>query len=450
MPIITDFQAEVDFEQTSYSPDIPINIGSRVTITQCLKKDTGEFLTLQETQRFMEENIPKTSICVLLDNSGSMDGSPLENAKKVIKYFVQHVLSSNDYFSLITFNSRCNLVINQMKIKGNLEHILTEVSMITASSTTNIPDAIKMGLDVMKRTTLGYTKNIILFTDGMNTVGPRNCKEIIQKLNDEIPDWSKSSINCCSLGGDVDLETLNTISKESESKIIVIEESSDIIPNFVDMFMNLIHQNNQELLIRFEHTENLPKKLMMTDLREIYSTDKVQKYRLPKTVIGEKNKFNICFPEVNCSYFDHLKIEIEIHDTKTKTVVSNPIIFYPIFSIEDNYDFNYEISLDFLEIEYQKLMKQFNSSYDKSILKSFYNKCKNSEIPVDNPRMKELLSNLEEFNKPMDNYRRARISMYSSPYVLPTRSAAAPIVDDDDEDDSPLRTMSSQLYSQIC
>ena len=82
-----------------------------------------------ETQKYMEDNRNKTSICVLLDKSGSMDGYPLENAKKVIKHMVQYVLCPNDFFSLITFDSTCNLVINKMMIGGNLEHILTEISM---------------------------------------------------------------------------------------------------------------------------------------------------------------------------------------------------------------------------------------------------------------------------------------------------------------------------------
>jgi hypothetical protein len=73
---------------------------------------------------------------------------------------------------------------------------------------------------------LYYTKNIILFTDGMNTVGPRNCKDIISKLDSDNQEWSKTSINCCGFGNDVDLETLNQISKESESKIIVISLKS--------------------------------------------------------------------------------------------------------------------------------------------------------------------------------------------------------------------------------
>lgn len=437
------FKAEVEFEQDKYNPDKPNNIGSRISIIQSLKKSNGDELTIEETQKYMEDNRNKTSICVLLDKSGSMDGFPLENAKKVIKHMVQYVLCPNDYFSLITFDSTCNLVINKMMIGGNLEHILTEISIIESGSCTNIPDAIKLGLDIMNTPLEGYSKNIILFTDGQNTIGPRNCKEIISELNNANPDWSKTSINCCGFGSEVDLETLNLISKESESKIIVIEHQSNIISDFVDMFLNLIHQNNKEVLIRFEHSDQmLPENLMMSELREVYKSSNVQKYRLPKTIIGENNKFNISFQNIEASYFTNLKIELEIHDIKHKSYESQKIEFQPIYLIGEPEIINYEISIDFLEIEYQKTMKIFNQSNDNTILKKFYKRCKNTGIPVDNPRFKELISNLEKFKKPINNYNRARLSMYSSPYVIQSRN-------NDEVIDSPLRYMSSQMTSEI-
>jgi len=444
MSIKPYFKTTVDFEQDKYNPGIENNIGSRVTITQSLQKNNGVELNMEEIKKYMEENRTKTSICVLIDKSGSMNGEPLENAKKVIKYMVQHVLSPTDYFSLVTFDNNCHLLIDMMMISDNIEFILTQISMIEAGYTTNIPDAIKMGLDIMSKPLDGYTKNIILFTDGQNTVGPKNCKDIISKLNSDNPEWSKTSINCCGFGNNVDLKTLDIISKESESKIIVIDHSSNIISDFIDMFLNLIHQNDKEVLIRFEHPVILIDNLMKTELKEVYKSHCVQKYRLPKTIIGEESKFNISFQNVNKSYFTNLKIELEIHNLKKKSSENHLINFKPNFVVGEEPEINYELLMDFIEIEYQMIMKIFNKSEDINIIDKFYKKTMHSVVPVDNPRFKELLSNLEKLKKPIDSYNRARLSMFSSPHVIQnTRN------DDVLDNRTPLRSMSSQMSSQI-
>lgn len=444
MSIKQFFDDNVIFEQNNYDPDIPNNIGLRIEITQRLKDSDNKLLNMIETQNFMQENRSKTSICVLLDNSGSMSGPPLENSKKVIKYFVQNVLHSKDYFSLITFNSEARMVINKMIIENNVEDILTKISMIEASSYTNIPDAIKMGISTMEGNLDGYTKNILLFTDGMNTIGPKDCKEIISCLNTTLPNWHKNSINCCGFGSDVDLETLNVISKESESKIMVIDNSSDIIHDFIDMFLNLIHQNDKEVLIRFEHQEELSKELVKTDLKEVYFTSKVQKFRIPKTIIGESNKINISFENVNLDYFSKLKVELEIHDIKNKTYENKIIIIQPTFEKSDEIEFNYDVTIDFLDFEYQKIMKIFSKNNDTSMLKKFSKKCKNSGVPIDNPRLKELISNIKKISYETDDYQRARLTMYASPYVVPSNgNQSGGFVD------SPLRSLSSQMASNI-
>lgn len=446
MSVSRFLDTNVTFEQNIYNTQILNNIGSRIEVTQKLRKSDGSVLTVEETKDYMEKNRNNTSICVLLDNSGSMSGKPLENSKKVIKYFVQNVLGSKDYFSLITFNSEAIVVINKMLVGENVEYILTQISLIQAGSCTNIPDAISTGLNLMKDNLDGYTKNIILFTDGVNTVGPRNCNEIISNLNSVNPNWSKTSINCCGLGKDVDLETLNMISKESESKIMVIEKSSDIIPDFVDMFLNLIHQNNKEILIRFEHKTKLPKNLMNTELKEVYSSDTVQKFKIPKSILGEPFKFNICFEFLQPEYFSDLNIEFEIHDIKNKFSESIPLIYKPNFQDSDEIVFNHDITIDLLENEYQKIMKIYNQSFDSSILQKFTQKCKKTNIPVDHPRLKELLQILSKFEQPMDNYERGRLSIYSSPYALTSNVRQN---GGSQQTDSPLRTLSSQLASQI-
>jgi Mg-chelatase subunit ChlD len=446
MSVSRFLDTNVIFEQNKYNTQILNNIGSRIEITQKLRHPDNTILTVEETKNFMEQNRNKTSICVLLDNSGSMHGNPLENSKKVIKYFVQNVLGSKDYFSLITFNSEAVVVINKMMIEDNIEYILTQISLIEAGSCTNIPDAISTGLTLMNDDLEGYTKNILLFTDGVNTVGPRDCAEIMSNLNSINPDWSKTSINCCGLGKDVDLETLNMISKESESKIMVIEKTSDIIPDFVDMFLNLIHQNDKEILIRFEHKTKIPENLINSELKEVYSSDTVQKFKIPKTIIGEPFKFNVCFEFLQPEYFSDLRVEFEIHDTKHKYSEIVPIIYEPNFEDGDDIEFNHDITIDLLENEYQKIMKIYNQSLDTSLLQKFSQKCKKSGIPVDNPRLKELLEILNKFDEPMDDYERGRLTLYSSPYVLASNLSQN---GGGQNLDSPLRTLSSQLASQI-
>ena len=104
MSIIPIYETTFTNEQDKYNPDSLNNICTRLSVVQKLKNSNNELLSVEETQKYMESTRQKTSICILLDRSGSMEGEPLENSKKVINYFIQNILSSEDYFSLITFN----------------------------------------------------------------------------------------------------------------------------------------------------------------------------------------------------------------------------------------------------------------------------------------------------------------------------------------------------------
>jgi Mg-chelatase subunit ChlD len=450
MSIIPIYETTFTNEQDKYNPDSLNNICTRLSVVQKLKNSNNELLSVEETQKYMESTRQKTSICILLDRSGSMEGEPLENSKKVINYFIQNILSSEDYFSLITFNSSASVLIEKMKVGGNIEYILTNVAMIEADGTTNIPDAIELGIRNTRDVPEGYSKNIILFTDGLNTVGPKGHNEIKDYLNSQNSSWVNTHINCCGFGNSVDLDTLNMLTRETDSKITIIDNSVDIIPDFIDMFLNLIYEISNEVLLRFEHPDELPKNLLRSELKEVYNTRNVQKYKLSKTIIGEIKNLCLCFENVKPDYFQNLKINLEIHDVRNKSYENHYINFSPNFQYADSYDINFEITMDLLEIEYNKLMKIYNQNNDRKVLKKFLTKCKSMNIPVDNPRYKELISNLKKFDSSSLNpYDRARLSIYSSPQRLSSRSYDYALNPQAAALQSPLQNMSQQINSQI-
>jgi Mg-chelatase subunit ChlD len=441
MSIKSCFEGNFRFEKSYYDPEISNNICTRLTVNQKLKSPEGEYLSNDETINYMRSNRSKTSTCIILDKSLSMEGEPLDNAKKVIMHFVQNILRPDDIFTLITFNDTATIDINNLLVGDNIEYILTQISMINAYNSTNIPDAIQLALETMSVEKEGYSSNIILFTDGYNTLGPNSCNDIESYLNDINEIWFKTRINCCAFSEDVDLKTINMISQKSESKVVIIKDSESIIPNFIDMFMNLIHETSLEILLRFEHKFNLPHNIVKNDLKEIYKTDKIQKYKLPKCIIGEDVKINVCFEEITSDFFNDLVVNLEIHDVKHQTSFDQNIELKPNFDQIEFTEIDYNISIDLLEIEYNVLMQMFNNNNKKAPLKNFLKKCQNLEIPIDNIRFKNLINNLKQFNKETSRYTLTKLSMQATPGLVNNLV--------NETNDSPLRTMSSNITSQI-
>lgn len=117
-----------------------------------------------------QTNNKRTRLVIALDNSGSMGGAPLTNAKSA----VQQLLTSIDRpesIDIIVFNSTANNTELTKSTDKNIEVFLAEVR---ATGMTSFTSLFKEIARVIKSKSRSYTKSdlcLIFFTDGCDTCG---------------------------------------------------------------------------------------------------------------------------------------------------------------------------------------------------------------------------------------------------------------------------------------
>jgi uncharacterized protein YegL len=105
----------------------------------------------------------------VLDNSGSMGGAKIEQAKQAARYCISN-LNAQDRFNLVVFNSTATRYqpTPQPATSANIQAALNYINGITAGGGTNINSAL---VTALSQYTIDTTSNIIIFlTDGQASV----------------------------------------------------------------------------------------------------------------------------------------------------------------------------------------------------------------------------------------------------------------------------------------
>ena len=114
------------------------------------------------------------NLCLVLDRSTSMQGARLQRVKEATNYVVDY-LADEDYFSLVTFSDRAEVVLPAQR--GFDKAIAkSKVSMIHSSGGTEILQGLQAGLGQVERWQTSQTLNhVILLTDGQTYGDEEEC-----------------------------------------------------------------------------------------------------------------------------------------------------------------------------------------------------------------------------------------------------------------------------------
>ncbi len=122
--------------------------------------------------------LPKQVVFVL-DRTGSMSGKKIEQARKSL-LFCLGKLRPEDHFDVITFNESPDVLTHGLvpATADNLTKAQHFVENIEASGGTNIDDALRAAVDLLKDEP-GKTRMIVFLTDGLPTVGETDINTIL-------------------------------------------------------------------------------------------------------------------------------------------------------------------------------------------------------------------------------------------------------------------------------
>ena len=123
------------------------------------------------------------NVCLAIDRSGSMEGEPLEYAKRACEYVVD-LLETNDILSIVTFEEHVEVVMPARRVV-NKNLIKQHIHRIIPGNTTNLYDGLMHAcMQVASVNATGYVNRVLILTDGEPTTGIKDFNSIVQHAAD--------------------------------------------------------------------------------------------------------------------------------------------------------------------------------------------------------------------------------------------------------------------------
>ncbi|MGA2870147.1 MAG: VWA domain-containing protein, partial [Verrucomicrobiota bacterium] len=117
------------------------------------------------------------NLAVVIDRSGSMTGTKLEQTKQAAMQLVDR-LAPNDIFSLVIFSDEAQVLVPAQKVEDK-DALKEKIESIEADGSTALYAGVQMGADQLDEFLSSKRINrVILLSDGLANVGPRTPREL--------------------------------------------------------------------------------------------------------------------------------------------------------------------------------------------------------------------------------------------------------------------------------
>ena len=219
-----------DIDAKNY-PEMTVNVSVTNEALEIGKESLRLFDTGAAIEEFQvaESEVNDLALCFVLDRSGSMSGSSIEDAKKAIR---QSLASLEDFvkIGLVAFDNdasiECMLTSSQYLLQGKLEGI-------KAGGGTNIVAGLEQAYDVLQEA--GGKKVIILLSDGYDGSEENALVDILGRLRAE-------EIVTCAIGLEgCDEEYLKHIADETGGKYIPVNDTGELGSSYHEIQKSLVY-----------------------------------------------------------------------------------------------------------------------------------------------------------------------------------------------------------------
>ncbi|MGL4595718.1 MAG: vWA domain-containing protein [Thermoguttaceae bacterium] len=183
----------------------------------------------------MKGDKPRTplNIALVLDRSGSMAGAKIEQLKKAAILAVD-MMDADDILSVVAYSSEVEVLVPATKLT-NKEIVRSKIKTLTPTNSTALYAGTKTGAaEVEKFLAKERVNRVILLSDGLANVGPRNTSEL-KALGLEI--GSKGiSVTTFGLGDDFNEDLMSQLASASDGNHVFITKASNTQEVFADEF----------------------------------------------------------------------------------------------------------------------------------------------------------------------------------------------------------------------
>jgi len=184
-----------------------------------------------------EGQLASMDVFCVIDRSGSMYGSKLQNVKKSLHYLLD-LLKPEDRISITLFDDRSDLILAPKMIGKSRKIIEDTINSIVDRNTTNI----KAGLEtcfnsVINRKTRNQVTGVLLLSDGQDNQYFNNDHTLVDGFFEKWDGKLKNDpfvLHSFGYGDDHDETLLNKIAQKRGGNFYYVQDIELVSDNFID------------------------------------------------------------------------------------------------------------------------------------------------------------------------------------------------------------------------
>lgn len=224
----------------------------RSTLSRSILPESSEaqliYVLLEMSAQGVPTTMPKLplNLCLVIDRSSSMRGERLQQVKEGAARIVD-MLDADDYFALITFNDRAEVVVAAQRAR-NKHDLKRMIGMIEAAGGTEMATGMALALQEVQKPVLNRGVNrILLLTDGRTYGDEGRCVEIARRAQGR-----SIGVTALGVGAEWNEDLLETVAARENSRTQYITSALDITNVFTDEVKRMSSIFAQEIALNIE------------------------------------------------------------------------------------------------------------------------------------------------------------------------------------------------------
>jgi uncharacterized protein YegL len=188
------------------------------------------YVLLEATPEGSATQLPKLplNLCLVIDRSSSMRGDRLNQVKEAAGKIIDQ-LGQDDYFSLVVFNDRADVVAAAQRVTSKAD-LKQAVGRVEAAGGTEMATGMALALQEIQRPMLSRgISRMLLLTDGRTYGDESRCVEIARRAQGR-----GIGITALGVGNEWNEDLLETMTARENSRAHYIASAQDIATVFAD------------------------------------------------------------------------------------------------------------------------------------------------------------------------------------------------------------------------
>src|SRR5262245_29867104 len=213
---------------------MPAGIRLQRTLSRAVLGESSEpqllYVLLEAAPEGLAAQLPKLplNLCLVIDRSSSMRGDRLSQVKDAAGKIIDQ-LSQDDYFSLVVFNDRADVVVPAQRVADKSD-LKRAVGTVEAAGGTEMANGLGLALQEIQKPMLSRgISRLLLLTDGRTYGDESRCVEIARRAQNR-----GIGLTALGIGTEWNEDLLETMTARENSRAQYIASAQEITTVFTD------------------------------------------------------------------------------------------------------------------------------------------------------------------------------------------------------------------------